>query len=415
MDIFDATRIPEAYKTHLPPETSDPQDEVKEVMVEPFIKVSQAIKDSLKRMYKLAALSADEAIAYKHEEDPSSFENLVGGLVGRIIALPIKAIKETGNMADDVMRTASSLRMPRGESGEWTEKQLEMAGKATMLTGAAIGGGMPGGGTGPANIGRKDALKMLAKDFRGITISQKEKETLKVMYTQLIGKEAAETEIAKLGSAIEGTGKVYRKITQAMHNVPQSKLDLIEGFKFLPSGRKALGTFGIESKEIGISLSQNPSQVSNTLSHEVIHAIQMKKSPNISTKTAEAHAYETAPRIVEAIKVKPKGQRLTTEDWDRIYGEGVEELWNSTLGKVKTLKKEIEVPFKPKEIFDSPAGKVKYDGWQEGFKEGSGWHAYTMQEGPAKGASFSAPTQKLEDVTKAANAVTENFSKFGKK
>ena len=65
--------------------------------------------------------------------------------------------------------------------------------------------------------------------------------------------------------------------------------------------------------------------------------------------------------------------------------------------------------------FDSPLGKIKYDGFQEGFKDYPGWHTYTLKEGPARGASFGAPSQSLDDITKAAKKVIDNFEGFPKK
>ena len=61
--------------------------------------------------------------------------------------------------------------------------------------------------------------------------------------------------------------------------------------------------------------------------------------------------------------------------------------------------------------FDSPLGKIKYDGFQEGFADVPGWYTYTMKEGHAKGASFSAKTQNPEDIFKAAKETAERFLK----
>jgi len=230
MDIFDTTGIPESYKKHLPPETLDAQTEAGKMMAEPFVKISQKVKDSLSRIYRVAAqpMGGDEVVKpLPAETNPIEY---YGALAARIIALPLVAMKEIYDIGTSARTGAPKLRGGPAGEGDWTPEQYKAAAEATFTAGAAIGGGTPGGGRGPANIGRK---------------------------------------------------------------------------------------FG--SKEL---------------------------------------------------------RNLTA-----------------------------------KEVFESPAGKIKYDGWQEGFKEGTGWHTYTMQEGPAKGASFSAPTQKLDDVTKAAKAVTENFAK----
>ena len=70
---------------------------------------SQRLGESLRKMYKIATLPTEEAVAFKKEAGLSDFETVMGGLVGRILSLPYRLIKETGDMASDVMEGALAL------------------------------------------------------------------------------------------------------------------------------------------------------------------------------------------------------------------------------------------------------------------------------------------------------------------
>jgi len=152
MDIFDTSEIPEAYKTHLPPETSDPKNEAKEMLLEPFARVSQKVKDSLSRIYRVASqpMSGEEVVKpLPAESNPVEY---YGSLAARIIAMPLVAMKEVYDLGTSARTGAPKLRGGPAGEGDWSPEQYKVAADATFTAGAAIGGGTPGGGRGPANM-----------------------------------------------------------------------------------------------------------------------------------------------------------------------------------------------------------------------------------------------------------------------
>jgi hypothetical protein len=163
MDIFDTSEIPEAYKTHFPPEAPDPQGEAGEMLLEPFAQVSQKIKDSLSRIYRVASqpMGGDEVVKpLPRETNPVEY---YGSLAARVIALPLVAMKEVYDLGTSARTGAPKLRGGPAGEGDWSPEQYKVAAEATFTAGAAIGGGTPGGGRGPVNMIKKPRFGKLGE------------------------------------------------------------------------------------------------------------------------------------------------------------------------------------------------------------------------------------------------------------
>jgi len=214
---------------------------------------------------------------------------------------------------------------PRGELGEWTPEQYQIAAAATMTAGAAVGGG--GGAVQPAAIGRGAAYKMLAKDFRALA---------KAIPTELTKKEVAGGRsflrtLMGQGLVKGAERKTYREIIKGLKHIPQEVLDPIKEVGLMRGKGAQFGGFRPKTKRLRIAIDQPMEEALGTVGHEFIHAEQFKKTPSMFKKLTsqpllEKHAYAAEKGFVASVKALPKGERITKEAFDKIYESGLKAL-----------------------------------------------------------------------------------------
>lgn len=400
---FENNEIPAAYKTHLPEENTNSLRETGDFMLEPFEQVSEDIKSSLKRIYRVASqpLTGEPVRPLPRGEYPIEY---YASLAARVVAMPLVMMKEALDIGTAARKGSVGLQAgPKGEVGEWTPEQYKTAADVTMTAGMAIGGGMPGGGTGPANIGRKEALKMMAKSYRG----------LKGKTTDLI-----------LSARKPET---YRGFVKALKNIPQERLDPVESIGlFAKEKRGVLGTFKSKEKAIRLKAAHRGGDPIETLGHEVIHSEQFRKTSipiqHKHVPMIEKHAKEAGKIFSETVQKLPKGERITTEGFDEIYRQATKALGTKPYARGEAVGKVTELSLGPKykmpkkagEIFETPVGKVKYDASQSWEEGGKVYHQYTIQEGPAKGATFTSTSKSSAEVFKLAENKVAEFIVQGK-
>jgi len=456
MSIFDD--IPDEYQTHLPKASESALEEAwettkregKKALVDPFLEVGGRIKKSLQKVYEVASqpLGAEEPIyPPRWEEHPFEW---AGALAGYIASIPIKVLGEIAESGEKALKGAYLLRGgPRGELGEWTPEQTEIASAALNLTLGAMVGGAPGGGGGVANIGRKDALAMLAKEFR----EMKKLPPEAVMFPNL---QDFIPNMAKKVKPIAPTPfpritiseKSYRTVTKGMKNIPQSVLDMAKEVGLAPPERIDItGRFRPAQKRVEFQVTKHlPPE---TIPHEFLHSVQMKKIGHkrvggVPSAVLEAHAYEFERMFMKAVEELPVGKRIDSATFNRLYKESLGAMtekygtdlskykmgevvrkahlgrkWRRAEAEFESMAKEFpgwelksEAPSKVGEIVELPQGKARFDGIQEGFGTIPQTYQYTFKEGLAKGSSFSSRTQKPADVAAAAQKITNLWAKY---
>jgi len=396
--LLSDNEIPETYKTHLPEENTNSLRETGDFMLAPFVGVKDEIKESLQRIYKVASqpVSEEPLKPLPFKDYPVEY---LASLAGYVLNTPLRYAKEALDIGTTARKGSVGLQAgPRGETGEWTPEQFKVAANVTMTAGMAIGGGMPGGGTGPANIGRKDALKLLAKDFRGLKGK-----------TNIFGRDVRSPE-------------VYRDIVTALKNIPQKHLDPVEDIGlFTKSTRGEIGSFRGSTKTIRLKTHQPGGDPIETLGHEVIHSEQFRRAKTPITHKQvpmiEKHAEEGGRIFAEMVHKLPKGERITKRGFDEIYRQATGSLGGSPYKRKAAVSKVTDLSLTPRfqipkeagTVFESPVGKIRYDtsqAWEEGGKI---YHQYTIQEGPARGATFSSKSQAATEIFQRAKDMVSRF------
>lgn len=324
------------HPTERPP--TKPSPEAEAAALEPYKKLSvnihvgKRLKEALKRVYRVAAqpMTGEPIQPIPREESPIEY---YASLAARIVALPLVAAREAIDIGTAVRKGAGTLRGgPRGELGEWTPEQLEMAANATLLATAGMGAGMPGGGVGPASMGRKEALKMLAKGFR--------KETREAAgeigaFTRMFSglpKEHAKAAVKELVETTTKRGaeraRTYRGIVKGLKQIPREKLDPLKALELAPKlRRQAVGTFVPKEMKVRLRSKMKRMAPEEVIGHEVIHMEQFLKHPELIKKGArellETHALEAGRLFAETVKGLKPGERITTEAFEEIYKQAM--------------------------------------------------------------------------------------------
>ena len=426
----------EPYKTHLPgrrgPTTKEIYGEIgreaKEAIVEPFLEVGVGVKESLKRIYEVAAQPlGGEAIKPKpFGEAPFEF---LGSLAGYVAALPVKVVGDLIEKSGELRREAARTLLggPRGELGEWTEEQVSMAQAATEVTLGAMVGGGPGAGTGPANIALRStgkgakkivgAYEMLAKEFRGLKkLKEGSGQTKEVL--------ALQREIFGTEAPIAHMRKGFRTVTKGIRKLPQEVLDPLKEIGLASPKRTDIsGRIVPEMMRVEYQITKHLPK--ETVLHEPFHGTQLtrighKRRGGVSDAVLEAHAYEAEPLLMREIAKLPKGERMSMETYDRVYKEALgamTEKWGTDFSKYKmrdivsrahlgrkwAKRGELQSAAPPKigEMVELPGGKARYDGVWEAFGSHPERFQYTFREGIAKGDTFVSGSHKAADVAAA--------------
>lgn len=447
MTWFD--KIPDEYQEHLPGPAPSRRETLGGVAergleegIEPFLAVGQGIKDSLKRVYEVAAQpigAADPVKPKPFSEAPFEF---LGSLAGYVMALPIKMVKEVIEGGERALRGAELLRGgPRGELGEWTPEQEAVESEALNLTIGAMVGGSPGAGTGVANIGRKDALKMLAKEFK---VLRKGAPTEVTSMVTKRGQSYPRTVVGQ-GLVREQMGKSYRTATKGLRDIPQDVLDVVKEVGLAPTERTDIaGRFRPRTTRVEYQITKHlPPE---TIPHEMLHAMQIakmgKRAKGVPSAVLEAHAYEFEGIFMKAVEGLPAGKRITGETFNRLYKEALramtkkygtdfskykmgdivsrahlERKWKKASAEFGKMEKEfpgweLQSPSaKVGDIIDLPKGKVRYDGSWEPVGTKPRIYQYTPTEGAAKGMTFATKGQSLREIAKGALKIIKGKGK----
>lgn len=416
----------EPYKTHLPGRSGPTRGEIygevkreaREAVLEPFLEVGVGVKESLKRIYEVASqpFGGEPVRPKPFEEAPFEF---LGSLAAYVAALPIKVVGDLIEKSGKVRREGADVLLggPRGEVGEWTPEQLSMAQAATEVTLGAMVGGAPGGGTGPANILRSDAFKMLAKEFKGLKKVPGQKS-----YTEhFLSKYGFKPEPFPPMKISAIAKKSYRKVTKGLRDISQEILDPVAEVG-LTQKADIFGRYLPGKKRVEYNVSKALSK--ETIPHEFLHAVQHMKLGDkgitrMPTAALEAHAYEFERMFLDKVGKLAPGERATTKLFKETYNEALGSMrkkYGPNLRGYKMMDivgerdmarmaRRIELksaaPPKIGEMVELPGGKARFDGTWEAFGSHPERQQYTFLEGIAKGDTFVSGSHKAADVAKA--------------
>jgi len=314
-----------------------------------------------------------------------------------------------------------------------------------LTIGAMVGGG-PGAGTGVANVGRKDALKLLAKEFR----SMRKKAPTEVTGVVEKGGVFYPRTVSGQGLVREEMEKGFRTITKGMRDIPQTVLDVVKEVGLAPAERTDIsGRFRPLKKRVEFQIVKPLPK--ETIPHEFVHGVQAsrigrKRPGGVRVEALEAHAYEFERLFMKAVDELPdmkgsksyQGKRIDTATFDRLYKEAIGtmvEKYGTDLSKYrmseivnrahlerkfKMVEKEHPglsfelksvAPPKVGEMVKSPGGKVRYDGTWEAMGDRPMLHQYTLQEGLGRGMTLTTKTQRAKDIDKAVLRVIEQLER----
>ena len=455
--------IPDEYQEHLPGPGPTREETFKGVAkrgfeegTEPFLKVGEGIKDSLRRIYKVAAqpIGAAEPIKPRPFTEPRALVEFLGGLVGYIASAPVKIIGDLVEKSGELRKGAARTLLggPRGELGEWTPEQMEMSKAAVELTLGAMLGGGPGAGTGPVNI----ALRSTGKGAKRVVGAF---ERLAQEYRTMVKPIEKIVELSAGGGARKGLSRkavefIHRKkitelaqmkesypvVTKGLRSIPQEALDLVKDIGLAPLVRKDIaGRFRPPKSRAEYQIGGGQRISAETIPHEIFHATQIARMKaqgvkKVTLAMLEAHTYEFEPLFLREVAKLPKGKKMSMETWNQLYDEAFQNMlgkYGTDFSKYKMseivskahlernwdrLVREGELksvaPSKIGEMVETPYGKAKYDGPQPGFGSIPDSHMYTFQEGIAKGGSFNPRTQRPEDVAKAAKQIVDVWTEY---
>jgi len=339
--------VPAEYERHLPGPGPTHRETLKglgqrglEEGIEPFLEVGQGVKESLKRVYAVAAQPLGGEVIKPKPFDEAPFE-FMASLAGYIAALPIKVmgdlVEKSGRLRKEAAQTL--LGGPRGEGGEWTEEQVDMSMLATELTLGAMVGGGPGAGTGPANIALRSsgkgakrvvgALERLAQEYQ---VRAKPLQQL----VELSAKPGARKNLSrKLVSFIHGQklGELtqmkrnYPTVTKGLRAIPQEALDLVGDIGLAPKAERGIaGRFRPKKSRAEYQIVSEVAVPKETIPHEIFHATQIaklkaKRIKRIRPEVLEAQTYEFEPLFMREVAKLPKGAKMSMETWNRLYDE----------------------------------------------------------------------------------------------
>lgn len=280
---------------------------------------------------------------------------------------------------------------------------------------------------GLAQISKRAATKMLAKDFK------------KILSNKSVNAPLAEIPKSEIG--------VFRNIIKGVRKAPKEILDPISEIHLKPElsdalGRTFFGRYGTKKKDVGLGMASlkrraeggDLAKAINTLYHELGHGMQDRAGllASHSRGFIEAHAEDFAYNVESALKTgKPLNmdflQSIYAEGFDRVtseakkgYNYGVIRSQTKAKRNVGNLGDLVEQlggetffsqEYKVGDMIDVPGvGKVKYDADQAWFEGGKPFHQYTIQEGPARGATIGSYVEGLEELTEKALETVKKFS-----
>jgi len=382
----------------------DPSPELVELEgIEPFLEVGQGVKESLKRVYAVAAQPLEGEAVKPRPFGEAPFE-FMGALAGYIAALPVKVMGDLVEKGGRLRKEAAQMLLGggRGEGGEWTPEQVNMSMLATELTLGAMVGGGPGAGTGVANIGRKAALKMLAKEFRAMRKTPKAWVKAKAEGKPILHHNIKA--VTKFGEKAEATLKTMTKnypiVTKGLRQIPQEALDVVKEIGLAPKHRTDIhGRFRPSMGRVEYQITQPLSK--ETIPHEVFHAVQLNELratgvKRINPAVLEAHAYEFEGMYLDAVKKLPKEQKPDMALFMRVYDEAKQSMfakYGTNLSAYKMEEVVGKAHLARKGELQSLAKSPKTIGTK--LKD------YT-RKGEAKMPKLSQEDRVLRDITKAS-------------
>lgn len=305
----------------------------------PVPEVSPALKEGLKRVYQVAnqPLSGGETPIKPLAFSEAPVEWLAS-LAAFTISMPLKMVKEGFEQMQEGMGGAGLLKGgPRGEGGEWTPAQYSEAMINLSSAGQAISGGMPGGAAGAnaLGIGRKPALKMMAKGVRD--------------WLKPYSGKARTTLVEKIGPS-------YKELVRAVKHTPDEVLEPLTATQVMVGSyrpkhipRHAAGTYEAAQQRISLDIGIPKEEVLNAWFHETSHGVQhlpnrefveslgpvherlanLKKLPKEAIPEEffprtmgkkEAHAYEFGDVAEAAVRMLDKaGKKMDYKTYQKLY------------------------------------------------------------------------------------------------
>jgi len=403
--------VPAEYERHLPGPGPTHREVLKglgqrglEEGMEPFLEVGQGVKESLKRVYAIAAQPLGGEVVKPKPFGEAPFE-FMGALAGYIAALPIKVVGDLVEKGGRLRKEAAQTLLGggRGEGGEWTEEQLDMSKMATELTLGAMVGGGPGAGTGPANIALRSsgkgakrvvgALEMLAKEFRLMKRPKLTKLNEGWLYRSV---SKAELDIAK---------QSYPTVIKGLKNIPNEVLAKIKEIGLAPVERTDIhGRFRPSKGRVEYQITTELPK--ETIPHEVFHAVQIDELRAIGVKrinpaVLEAHAYEFEGMYLDAVKKLPKKQKPDMALFMRVYDEAKQSMFakygtNLSAYKIEDVVKRAHLARR----FREQGAEIEFLK-TKGKIPGAKLKDYT-RKGEAKMPKLSQEDKALRDITKAS-------------
>lgn len=263
---------------------------------------------------------------------------------------------------------------PRGEGGEWTPEQVEKGQNAFLTAVDMLVGGFPGGGTGPANIGKKVAIKQLSKAFR-------ERKNWIAGMLEAAGRiesplklKSAELEAAQLE-------RNFPIITKSIRRQPQELLDPIQevGLKTRIGAR---GQFDPITMRADWSVEKGINITPSSIPHEALHGVDVAKysytgnwTEDLNRKVPpagyfEARAYPFGDKMEKAMAELPKEGKISKETYEDILAQVEKEVidkWGPNLFDYDT-KKVLEYEFGKKSLpFSKTEALFELDSSKPGF------------------------------------------------
>lgn len=260
---------------------------------------------------------------------------------------------------------------------------------------------------------------------------------------------------------LEAADTMFRHLSKGIRRAPQELLDPVENITLKRKLPGAFGNYDPTTRSIRISADQlaqrtvvDPSKGYNTLFHELSHSEQWGRGLEkfYNDQIREIHAQYFSDTL-EGV-MKSKGGQLSMEDVNKVFKETLVDakeiydqgasVWdvaqevqtrrgsgtplgglesNTSLQTSKLVNQDLkelvgnlggemfESTYKPGDMIDVPGvGKVRYDANKSWVEGGDPLHQYTIQEGPARGATIGSYKEGLEELTRKALETVKKFS-----